>query len=180
MSAERQSTSLPDLTQENVRAIIELERRAVGQKSWSERASDRISKFVGSLRFVLFHAVAFVTWAAWNAGAPPALRFDPYPYGLLTFIVSMEGVLIATFVLIAQNRLTQNSERRAHLHLQVALLAEQELTLVLRMLRTIAAGVGVPPEAEGVEKAEKLAEETDVEQLMTTLDQELGDEKRRA
>ena len=45
------------------------------------------------------HVTVFAAWAVWNATAPEHLRFDPYPYGLLTFIVSLEGVLIATFVL---------------------------------------------------------------------------------
>ena len=47
--------------------------------------------------------------------ASPGLRFDPYPYGLLTFIVSLEGVLIATFVLITQNRMAAQSDQRDHL-----------------------------------------------------------------
>jgi Protein of unknown function (DUF1003) len=74
--------------------------------------------------------------AAWNALASPALRFDPYPYGLLTFIVSLEGVLIATFVLTKQNRMAAQSDQRDHLNLQVDLLAEQELTVILRCRRT--------------------------------------------
>jgi hypothetical protein len=67
-----------------------------------------------------------------EALAPPPFRFDPYPYGLLTFIVSLEGVLIATFVVIKQNRMAVQSDQRDHLNLQVDLLAEQEMTAVLR------------------------------------------------
>ena len=124
-------------TAANVRTIIDLEQRALASGSWAARVSDAISGFVGSLWFVAFHVVVFVSWASWNALAPPSWRFDPYPYGLLTFIVSMEGVLIGTFVLIAQNRMALHSDRRDHLNLQVDLLAEQEMTLVLRMLRRI-------------------------------------------
>lgn len=163
----------PSPTADNIRAIIDLERKAVAASSWSARVSDAISRFAGSLWFVLCHLTVFVVWAVWNATSPEHLRFDPYPYGLLTFIVSMEGVLIATFVLITQNRMAAQSDRRDHLNLQVDLLAEQEMTLVLRLLRRIAERVGVEPESADHARAEKLAEETNVYQLMQTLDQEL-------
>jgi uncharacterized membrane protein len=85
----------------------------------------------------------------------------------------MEGVLIATFVLIAQNRMAAQSDRRDHLHLQVDLLAEQEMTLVLRMLRRISERLDIKPQSEEQARAEKLGEETNVYELMQTLDKEL-------
>ena len=163
----------PSPTADNVRAIIDLERKALTASSWSARVSDAISRFAGSLWFVLCHLAVFVAWALWNATAPEHLRFDPYPYGLLTFIVSLEGVLIATFVLITQNRMAAQSDRRDHLNLQVDLLAEQEMTLVLRMLRRISERLDVKPDSEEEARAEKLGEEPNVYELMQTLDKEL-------
>lgn len=160
-------------TANNIRAIIDLERKALAASNWSARVSDAISRFAGSLWFVLCHLTAFLAWALWNAIAPQHLRFDPYPYGLLTFIVSLEGVLIATFVLITQNRMAAQSDRRDHLNLQVDLLAEQEMTLVLRILRRIAERLEITPESAELERAEKLGEETNVYELMQTLDKEL-------
>jgi uncharacterized membrane protein len=157
----------------NIRAIIDLERKALAASSWSARVSDAISRFAGSLWFVLCHLAAFTAWALWNAMAPAGLRFDPYPYGLLTFIVSLEGVLIATFVLITQNRMAVQSDRRDHLNLQVDLLAEQEMTVMLRMLRRIAERLQIDPESEDEARAQKLAEETNVYELMQTLDKQL-------
>jgi uncharacterized membrane protein len=119
------------------------------------------------------HVFLFAGWASWNALADPALRFDPYPYGLLTFIVSMEGVLIATFVLIAQNRMSAQSDRRDHLNLQIDLLSEQEMTLVLRILRRISRRLNVEVERADDERAATLAEETNVYELMQTLEEEL-------
>jgi len=160
-------------TANNIRAIIDLERKALAASNWSARVSDAISRFAGSLWFVLCHLTAFLAWALWNAIAPQHLRFDPYPYGLLTFIVSLEGVLIATFVLITQNRMAAQSDRRDHLNLQVDLLAEQEMTLVLRILRRIAERLEITPESAELARAEKLGEETNVYELMQTLDKEL-------
>jgi uncharacterized membrane protein len=158
---------------DNIRAIIDLERKALAASSWSARLSDAISRFVGTLWFVLCQLTAFAAWAIWNAAAPEDLRFDPYPYGLLTFIVSLEGVLIATFVLITQNRMAAQSDRRDHLNLQVDLLAEQEMTLMLRMLRRISERLDIKPESREQEQAERLGEETNVFELMQTLDKEL-------
>jgi uncharacterized membrane protein len=160
-------------TAHNIRAILDLERKARAASSWSDRVSDAISRFAGSLWFVLCHLTLFVAWAVWNAVAPEELRFDPYPYGLLTFIVSMEGVLIATFVLITQNRMSAQSDRRDHLNLQVDLLAEQEMTLVLRMLRRISERLDIEPESRDEARAQKLGEETNVYELMQTLEHEL-------
>ncbi len=115
----------------------------------------------------------FIAWAGWNALAAQSLRFDPYPYGLLTFIVSLEGVLIATFVLIKQNRMAAQSDQRDHLNLQVDMLAEQEMTLMLRMLRRISERLGIEPEGPEEARAAKLAEETNVFDLVQTLEREL-------
>jgi uncharacterized membrane protein len=157
----------------NIRAIVDLERRALAATSWPDRISDAISGFAGSLWFVLCHVALFTAWAAWNALASPGLRFDPYPYGLLTFVVSLEGVLIATFVLIKQNRMSAQSDQRDHLNLQVDLLAEQEMTVVLRLLRRISDRLGLGPDDGDEARTARLAEETNVYELMQTLEKEL-------
>jgi uncharacterized membrane protein len=167
------SSSHASPAERNIRTIIDLERKALAASSWSARVSDAIGRFAGSLWFVLCHLTAFTAWAAWNALAAPWLRFDPYPYGLLTFIVSLEGVLIGTFVLITQNRMAVQSDRRDHLNLQVDLLAEQEMTLMLRMLRRISEQLNIPPETREEERAETLGEETNVYELMQALEKEL-------
>jgi uncharacterized membrane protein len=162
---------------DNIRAIVDLERRARAEARWSDRISDAISAFAGSLWFVICHVALFAGWAAWNALASPSLRFDPYPYGLLTFIVSLEGVLVATFVLIKQNRMAAQSDQRDHLNLQVDLLAEQEMTVVLRMLRRISERLGVDSD-EANARTEKLTEETNVYELVQTLENELPNAAR--
>ena len=173
MTDQSSAVPLSEVARQNVHTIIEMERNAHAQKSWSETLSDRISTFVGSLGFVFVQLALTLGWALWNAFAPVDLQFDPYPFGLLTIIVSLEGVLIATFVLMAQNRMSQRTERRDHLHLQVALLTEQELTLVLRMLRQVSERLDIPPETDDAAKADRMTEETNVHELMETLKREL-------
>jgi uncharacterized membrane protein len=164
---------------ENVRAIVEMERRTLEEERWTERLSSWIGRIIGSLRFVAFHVVAFVLWAGWNSLAPRAWHFDPYPWGLLTFFMSMEGVFIATFVLIAQNRMSRQSDHRDHLDLQVDLLAEQEMTVVLRILRRITDHLGIPPESSEIERADQLTQKTNIYDLMETIKRELPEEPGR-
>jgi uncharacterized membrane protein len=160
-------------TAENIRMIADLERRAIRHQTTSERISDAISRLAGSLTFVGVHLVCFAAWAGWNAWARSEWRFDPYPYGLLTFFVSLEGVLLAVFVLIAQNRLSRQTDERDHLDLQINLLAEQEMTMMLRILRRISTKLDIPPESAEEARAETLAEETNVYELMQTLKREM-------
>ena len=161
---------------ENIRTIAELERQSAREKPWTVRVSERISDFVGSLTFVGLHVLWFTGWASWNALAPVSLRFDPYPYGLLTFVVSLEGVLVATFVLITQNRMARDAERRAHLNLQVDLLSEQELTVLLRLLRQVAEHLQVAPEHAVDGRAEHLMRETNAYELMEGVKRTLAQE----
>lgn len=166
-------TAQDNPAEKNIQAIVDIERKALAAARWSDRVSDAISGFAGSLWFVLCHVVLFTGWAAWNGLASPALRFDPYPYGLLTFIVSLEGVLIATFVLIKQNRMAAQSDQRDHLNLQVDLLAEQEMTVMLRLLRRISERLGVQADETEEGHTARLAEETNVYELMQTLEAQL-------
>ena len=158
---------------DNIRAIVDLEREASREASFGELLGQRISQVVGTMTFVVLHSLVMLAWMAWNTLGPESSRFDPYPFGLLTFIVSLEGVLIATFVLIAQNQMSRQTDRRDHLSLQISMLAEQEMTLMLKQLRRISEQIGVPPEDGDDARAEKLAEETNVYELVQTLRREL-------
>ena len=68
--------------------------------------AEYVSKFAGSTFFVYFHTLWFGFWIAANHGllVPYVPIFDPFPYGLLTMIVSLEAIYLATFIMIAQNR----------------------------------------------------------------------------
>lgn len=162
-----------DPAADNIRAIVEVERQAAREASLGERIGQAISDRIGTMGFVLLQGALMAAWIAWNSLASPSTRFDPYPFGLLTFIVSLEGVLIATFVLLAQNRMSRQSDERNHLNLQISLLAEQEMTLMLKLLRRLAERFDVSPETEQEARAEKLTEETNVYELVRTLREEL-------
>jgi uncharacterized membrane protein len=162
--------------QENVRTISRLEREALRNRSSAERFSDALTKAVGSLTSIALHAGWFATWIAINIGLIPGLPpFDPFPFGILTLIVSTEGVLLALIILISQNRMIRQADRRAHLDLQISLLAEQESTLTLHTLLRIARHLGLPEDASEAQ-AKELVRQTDVTGMMRTLNEQLPEE----
>ena len=80
------------------------------------RIADGATAFSGSLLFVYLHAAWFVVWLLVNLGAfGSALIFDPFPFGLLTLIVSLEAIFLSTFVLISQNRQAARADIRSEL-----------------------------------------------------------------
>jgi len=135
--------ALSDVVERNIRTILRLRAQSALQRSFQERLADGITGFSGRLGFVYLHALWFGAWLLLNTGWFGIRPFDPYPYGLLTMIVSLEAIFLSTFVLISQNRLSEESDRRADLDLHIGLLTEAELTRVLKMLRAIQDKLGI-------------------------------------
>jgi uncharacterized membrane protein len=158
----------------NVEEIARLEHASLGSMSRGERLSVALTNAAGTGTCALAHVVLLAGWVLWNTRAPEAWRIDPYPFGLLTMWVSMEGVLLAILVLITQNRMSRQTDRRDHLDLQIDLLAEQEMTAVLRALRRIEDRLGVQADTGERSHAEQLMEPTDLGKLIDEMDRKLG------
>lgn len=117
--------------------------------SVSERLSDAITTFAGSMTFVAIHAVAYGAWIAVNLGVVPGVApFDP-SFVMLAMEASVEAIFLSTFVLISQNRMMRAAARQAELDLQINLLAEHELTRLVALVDAIAKQMGVEAVPEG-------------------------------
>ena len=163
------------VTEQNVRTIADLERAAIERRTVTERVSDGMTRIVGSLPFLVAHVLGLLTWFAINLRLVPGLRpFDPFPFGIFTLIVSTEGVLLAIFVLISQNRMTRQSNQRSHLNLQISLLAEQETTKLLQEMRRLAERLGVDEAAD--EETQRLSQHTHLETLAEKLKKNLPED----
>jgi uncharacterized membrane protein len=129
--------ALSNVIERNIRTIIGLRSTAAHERSLQDRIADGITSFSGHMIFVYVHIFWFALWIALNTGLLGVPPFDPFPYGLLTMIVSLEAIFLSTFVLISQNRFSQEAEHRADLAMHIGLLTEHELTRVLIMLDAI-------------------------------------------
>jgi uncharacterized membrane protein len=103
-------------------------------RSLLERFVDRLNEIASSVWFLVAHVVWFAFWILWNSGAIGTHAFDPYPFGFLTMVVSLEAIFLSIFVLMAQKRESAIAELREELGLQVSLRVEQEVTKTLQLV----------------------------------------------
>jgi uncharacterized membrane protein len=160
--------STPEL--QNIQAIVNLERGTQESRSVIDRFTDAVSRAASSPSFIVAHIVWFATWIGLNLHRA---AFDPFPFNLLTLAVSLEAIVLTGFVLMAQGRMTQQADKRAHLDLQINLLAEQELTAILEVLCLVADKNGVDVAACDP-RLQQLLERTDVRRLSADLDRGLA------
>jgi uncharacterized membrane protein len=164
------SSAAPEVHAQNVEAIMRLEQEAIHSRSPAEHVADRVTTAAGSTPFVILHIFWFGGWVAVNTGLIPGVTpFDPFPFSFLTLVVSLEAIFLTLLVLMSQNRMTKETDKRAHLDLQLNMLAEQEATMTLRMVRRIGKHLGLEEEID--EGIQQLEEKTDVHQLSRTLDE---------
>lgn len=159
-------------SRKNIEAIARLEHDVLHRRTWTERFSENTVKFIGSIAFLLLNVFLMAGWALVNVNLIPGLTpFDRFPFGILALVVSAESIILTIFVLISQNRLMRQAEKRAHLDLQVGLLTEQELTVVIQMLHKLCEHAGV--NVDYSKHAETFGEETDVHKIARELDEKL-------
>jgi uncharacterized membrane protein len=135
--------ALSNVIERNIRTIINLRLAAANARSVQDRLADAVTAVSGRMLFVYLHIAWFGLWFLLNTGRFGIPPFDPFPYGLLTMVVSLEAIFLATFVLISQNRLSAEAEHRADLDLHIGLLTEHELTRVLQMLDAMQDKMGI-------------------------------------
>lgn len=156
------------ITEKNVEDIAQLEKQSVKDRTRGECVAEFITRMAGSMPFIVFHVIWFTLWALVNMGLFPDIQpWDPLPFSLLNSVLSLEAIFLSLLVLMTQNRLTKDADKRAHLELQINMLAEQESTATLQMLEKICTHLGIEYEAE---EAQQLAKTTDVIKIAKTLE----------
>ena len=99
-----------------------------------ERAADLITKFSGSMQFVYLHIGWFTVWIVLNV---TIVRFDPFPFGLLTMIVSLEAIFLSTFVMISQNRADEKRQALADHEWEIVQVEEQQNEQLIELSKNI-------------------------------------------
>lgn len=163
----REARDMAAVLRRNIEAMRAQREREEAEASLAQRLADRITAFTGSLAFVGVHVVLVGGWVATNLGWAPGVRpFDP-SFVILATVASVEAIFLTTFVLISQNRTAALAEKRAALDLQINLLAEYEITQLVRLLRAVAEKVGVAdlPQPELEEIAREVEPEAVLEEI---------------
>ena len=167
---------LPEHIQKHIEAIADQEKAFESRKSAMAKFGHAIGGFVGSSGFIALHVIWFTTWLSLNL--IPASRFqhfDPFPFPLLAILIEIEGIFLASFILIRQNHMNRRSDERDHLTLQILLLAEQEITTLLDVERRKSIRNGMTDIAND-ENIKSLSEPISVDELHRTLQEHLPQE----
>jgi uncharacterized membrane protein len=164
--------SLAKVVERNIETMDEHRLEADEARSTQDRIADWITHLSGSMAFVYFHVAWFTIWILINLGIAGLPAFDPFPYGLLTTIVSLEAIFLSTFVLVSQNRQAQIAEQRAELDLQINLLSEYETTRVLTLVDAIAEKLGI--DACDNQELKELEEDVRPKDVLATLESRMN------
>lgn len=118
--------------------IESLKLRADKRRTTSERLADLLVTKIGSMTFLIINGTWFVSWIVVNSGIIPSIVFDPYPFGLLTTMVSLEAIALTVLVLISQNRESRVTDIREEVDFQLDVVNEREVTKILELVTRIA------------------------------------------
>ncbi|MFL5548862.1 MAG: DUF1003 domain-containing protein [Gemmatimonadaceae bacterium] len=126
------------------KAFRAIKAQHASNRSRMEVLADRMIGFASSTPFLVIHAIIFVVWIYWNLPFSGLPKFDTYPFGMLTTIVSLEAIFLSIFVLMTQSRESRIGELREELTLQVNLRMEEEITKTLHLVAGLYARLGLP------------------------------------
>lgn len=143
------------------RAFGAIKAQHAADRTAMQRYADQLTAAAGSTPFFAFHIIWFVLWIVWNVGLLGVTPLDPYPFGFLTMIVSLEAIFLSIFVLMSQSRESKIGELREELTLQVILRMEEEVTKTLHLVAGLYTRGG-----------HQLAQDTELQEMLQPLDAE--------
>ncbi len=150
-----QNPQMARIVERNIRALLDRRQQEERTKTTENRLADAITRFTGSMVFVYIHLTIYSIWIIWNLGWLGLKPFDP-SFVVLAMEASVEAIFLSTFVLISQNRMNAQADKRADLDLQVSLLAEHEVTRLITLVNAIATKMEIDiaqhPEIQELEK----------------------------
>ncbi|HYC52288.1 MAG TPA: DUF1003 domain-containing protein [Gemmatimonadaceae bacterium] len=140
------------------RAFGAIKAQHAANRSWIQSLAERLNTAASSTSFLVVHALWFAIWISWNTGVFGLRPFDPFPFGLLTMVVSLEAIFLTIFVLMAQKRESAIAELREEMSLQVGLRLEEEVTKTLQLVAGLYTRLGhkVGEDAELMEMLQPL------------------------
>jgi uncharacterized membrane protein len=169
---ETLNDGMANIVVRNISALLQRRKQDDNNKTKEEKVADYITRFTGSMKFVYLHLFIFGVWILWNCNAIGLRPFDP-TLVILAMFASVEAIFLSTFVLISQNRMAIQADKRADLDLQVSLLTEHEVTRLITLVTEIAKKMQV--EAAHDPEIEELKKDVMPEKVLDTMDKHSGE-----
>lgn len=124
--------------------VQSFEAKELKKRSWAVRLADDLTSLFGSFQFLVINVFFFIMWVAVNTGKINSIQiFDPFPFPLMTTIVSLEAIVLTLIVLMSQNRQSFISSLRSEVDMQVNIASEKEITKILEVISKIAEKQGI-------------------------------------
>lgn len=130
---------VPEHVSENIESVAQLQKIFGARMTPHQRAIEALTRRIGTPSLLLALVGLVIAWTGYNtlAVARQGLVFDRPPFFWLEGVLSVYAALVTTIVLATQNRQNRENEQRAHIELQVSLLAEQKATKVIALLEEL-------------------------------------------
>ena len=156
------------------RAFKAIKAEHAAQRTRMDMISESLTRIASSTPFLVFHALGFAIWVIWNTGFIPDVHvFDPYPFGMLTMVVSLEAIFLSIFVLMTQSKESAIAELREELTLQVNLRMEEEVTKTLHLVAGLYTRLGHTLARDP--ELEKMLEPLDPQEMERELTEQIRD-----
>ncbi len=160
-----------DTVQRRRKAIKSFKAKADAKRSMTDKFADMLTAKFGTILFLSLNVVWFATWIVINTGLTAIEPFDPFPFGLLTMVVSLEAIVLAIIVLISQNREARVSELREEIELQLNTISESELTKLINLMAILLESQGIKIDHDP--ELQKMLKPIDSAELIRQLENEL-------
>jgi uncharacterized membrane protein len=154
MTDQNAPPGMTETLADNIERLTRRREREQADAPLTDRLAAGITRFTGSMTFVVIHLILFGAWILINVGWLPIIKpFDP-SFVVLAMEASVEAIFLSTFVLISQNRQAAAADRRADLDLHINLLTEHELSKLAVLVGAIADKLGVPARSDDMSEIE--------------------------
>ncbi|HET7464862.1 MAG TPA: DUF1003 domain-containing protein [Longimicrobium sp.] len=151
--------------------------RFAEERTPMERFADWLMAIASSTPFLIAHVAWFAFWIVWNVMGRHA-AFDPFPFGLLTMVVSLEAIFLSIFVLLSQRREAQIAELREEMTLEVEMRTEEEVTKLLQLVAGLYGRLGYSLSEDDSELMQMLRP-LDKARIEEELSDQINDDARR-
>lgn len=130
--------------------------------TWPDKGADFLTGWFGTVSFLIGNGLFFAVWILWNTGYLGSVPFDPFPFNLITTIVSLEAIFLSVIVLITQNRQSKIADMRQKMDFEIDVRAENEITKILELLAELHKEAGL---AKKDKELEAMIQKTDLQKL---------------
>lgn len=173
--AEQHSNISRDRYRRRRMAIESFQAKHYRNRTIIDRITDKIAGFSGSITFLLINVFFFAVWLFLNSRISGIKPFDPFPYVLLTSIVSLEAIILSIFVLISQNRQSRITDLRQEVDLQINIISEEEITKVIHLIAGLYSALKINVQEDP--ELKKMLEPTDWDEIEKRLEDQLESEQ---